>query len=442
MAFDFENLEAQIKERGSMETLENGATLITENIPGSGLVKARLAMHVGSDYEEPEEYGTLHFLEHMAFNGSRLYPDRFKRNVEAGAVGLGLNARTGNTMVTFPVGGKDDGYMLPKNFVQGFRMMSDMAFFPLLTEELLQKERDIIQRERVEGEINLSKDKEKGNRKEVEQRLYSSNPLLLKENILCVGTSESISNMSLEKLREFHSKYFVGKNTLARVIGDLNGNGSKSPLVDMAKEMLMEVPAGEMSPPIEYAEEKPFQGKETIIQKSDFPQNKEVLMYFNVPSFQYKESYALNPLKFILGGDFNGMLFNDLREEKQLVYSLGCGTMGHMKTGYFFIHYTVESEKLDLAMKATESCLSKVKQGLFDEKSMEAFRAAYIPMALEDFQKPRWIEKELRERYDQERFGYQSTSLERLKGIFNVTKQDVVEAANKYLGENRLVVIK
>lgn len=82
-----------------------------------------------------------------------------------------------------------------------------------------------------------------------------------------------------------------------------------------------------------------------------------------------------------------------------------------------------------------------MKKGDFDDRLVDAFRAAYLPNVLSSLQNPGWIYAELLERYDMQRFENESTSLQRLPLAFDVSKTDVVDVANKYLGENRLTVV-
>jgi len=432
MALDFSNLEERIKESGKIQTLDNGVTFISENVPSSGLVSGQIIISAGSAYEKSQDHGIMHFLEHMSFGGSRLYSDRNERNLKSGLIGLDINAQTGPFTVNYPVrGANNSSYLLQQNFSEAFQIVSDMVFFPNIDEESLQREKKVIQRERIESEQRENSPVEKS----VRERNWGNNIHLFNGNL---GTEDSITRIDTQTLRNYHSRFFVGNNTIVGVVGDLN---SGSDLEGVVRENLSEIPSGQKVAPVEILPEKPYNGREVLDFNSYNLKSCDVNLYFQIPPTHSYESNSLALLNYVLGGSFNSLLFQDVREKKGLVYSIGSGIEGHAKTGFLRINYNVAPEYLSYSLQAVDDNLKKLREGSFSETLVDSYKAAYLPKVLFGLQNPGWIFSELFDRYDSERFGFESTGLQRLPLAFDLTKQDVVDVANKYLGEDRLTVV-
>ncbi|MBS1266930.1 MAG: hypothetical protein MAG795_00899 [Candidatus Woesearchaeota archaeon] len=436
MAIDFKNLEQEIRQRGKVQTLENGLTLVSEDVPASGLVTGQIVIYTGSGYEKQEDHGVMHFLEHMSFGGSGLYPDRNSRNLQSGIIGLNINAQTGPFSVMYPVSGANDSqYMLQQNFQQAFRIVSDMVFFPNIDEASLQREMSVVQRERIEHAQREESNPFHEVSKTVQERVFGNNPILAKNSL---GSEESIARITVQTLRDYHSNFFVANNTLVGMVGDLNGTVS---LEGAIGEALTEIPSGERTAPLEIVPEKPYQGREKLDLQSPVPGNANVDIYFQIPPSHSPESHAMTLLSYILGGSPNSLLFQDIRENRGLVYSIVSGIDGHAQTGFLRIQYSVAPDHLDDSLQAVDENIQRLKNGQFNEVLVDAFKAGYLPKVLASLQNPGWIQSELMDRQYVERFGYESTGLQRLESALNLGKQDIVNAANKYLGEDRLTVV-
>lgn len=81
-----------------------------------------------------------------------------------------------------------------------------------------------------------------------------------------------------------------------------------------------------------------------------------------------------------------------------------------------------------------------MKRGCFGETLVDAAKATYIPGILAALKQPGWAQKERMFRHKAKMYGYDETGFDERK-IFSTAKTDVVDAANKYLGENRLIVV-
>lgn len=438
MTFDISKLEEEIKERGNIHQLDNGITVISENNPNSGLVQGSINITAGSLHDAPEDHGVMHFLEHMTFNGSRNYKDPSEMMRRAGIIGLNLNASTSLHSVSFPVhGANKTDYLLQTNALEAFRMIADNAFYPSLDAATLEKERAIVQREREE--------KEHGKRADdpfmmigeaMDQRLYRNNLKIL--NYSQIGTQESIDRITINTLREYHERFFVGENTIVSIGGDLNGTLQRE-----IEKLFDGVPRGVKAPRISYNPEEPFHGRE-VIEFSAPIRSVDVFVYFQIPNNTSEvegNSKSLFGINYVLGAAPHGLLFQDLRERRGLVYSVACNVLDCGSSSYIRIQYKVDSTRLDDSLQAVEENLHAIKNGAFSSDLIKAYKAADIPKALCELRQPGWVYNYLARKHQVEQAGLRWQGFDELRDFLSLKKQDVVDAANKYLTEDRLMFI-
>lgn len=129
--------------------LPNGLTYyIRRNVKPEGKVELKLAVNAGSVLERDDQQGVAHFLEHMAFNGTKNFPKNELTNYlqKAGVrFGADLNAHTSfdETVYDLPISSKDE-----KVLNGGFQVIRDWAGNLLLETEEIDKERGIILEEK------------------------------------------------------------------------------------------------------------------------------------------------------------------------------------------------------------------------------------------------------------------------------------------------------
>ena len=438
MVFDIEALERELKDKGRVYTLDNGLTVVEEDNPGMGLSVGKMGLWAGSAKERPEDAGVMHFLEHMAFNGSREYPNRTERERIAGLLGLDSNASTSHSMVNFPVfGANPSSYLLPGNFGESMRIVTDMMFFPLHREEDIEKERAIIQREREEREGANRGHPFYRQRKVVGSRLYGNNLFLLRE---VIGTEDSIDNLTAARLKEYHEKYFVGNNTVLSLGGELNG---ESGVRKQILEVIGQIPAGERTAWMPIREEEPFDEKEMIRFKSPSPGTATVSFDFHVPHPYHAEGPEIEMLtRVLVGSGLQSLLYRELRERRSLVYGINESEGGHSRTGIRGFNYRVKKEFVDQSLESVGSVIQAVREGKFEEDLIRSIKAALIPQKISEYRNPGWVLRELEYRLNAERMGHEPiSSFENINRFLDMSKEDVVRVANKYLTNRFLLTI-
>ncbi|GEP44005.1 M16 family metallopeptidase [Brevifollis gellanilyticus] len=193
--------------------LENGLRyIILPNEEPPGRASIRFYMDVGSLMEEDDQQGMAHYLEHMAFNGSRHFPggemvEYFQR------LGMGFGADT-NAHTSF----KETVYMLelPKIEIdmlnEGLKLFRDDLDGMALGEKEIDKERGIILSEK------LSRDSIEYRTQIAGYEFALPDSLLPKR--LPIGIEKTIKTMQRQRFVDFYSKWYTPKRATVVAVGD------------------------------------------------------------------------------------------------------------------------------------------------------------------------------------------------------------------------------
>ncbi|MCX6208066.1 MAG: insulinase family protein [Bacteroidetes bacterium] len=195
--------------------LPNGLTYyIRKNVKPEGRVELRLAVNAGSVLEKDNQQGVAHFLEHMAFNGSKNFPKNELTNYlqKAGVrFGADLNAHTGfdETVYELPISSKD-----PVVLQNGYQVIRDWAGNLSLDSKEIDQERGIIL-------------EEKRMRLGAGMRMVAQYfPKMLNNAIygkrLPIGTEEVIKTAPRKAFSDFYNDWYRPNNMAVIVVGDID----------------------------------------------------------------------------------------------------------------------------------------------------------------------------------------------------------------------------
>ncbi|MEZ0390273.1 MAG: M16 family metallopeptidase, partial [Verrucomicrobium sp.] len=196
--------------------LENGLRYVIypNKFPVEHRASIRLFIDAGSLMEDDDQQGMAHFLEHMAFNGSKNFAagtmvERFQR------MGMGFGADT-NAHTSF----RETVYKLElpkvdeKMLTEGFQLFRDDLDGMLLGEGEIDKERGVILSEK------LARDSVETRVMEAGYEFSMPNALLPKR--FPIGKEETIKNMKRSRFVDFYNKWYTPKRAVVVVVGDVD----------------------------------------------------------------------------------------------------------------------------------------------------------------------------------------------------------------------------
>lgn len=320
---------------------------------------------VGGRYESKENKGITHFLEHLAFKGSKKYSCRkIKESIEG--VGGSLNGFTSEELTCYLV-------KLPHAYLDlALDILSDMVINPALPKEEVDKERTVI----IE-EIKMYKDLPQSYVHELLDGLLWPGQSL---GMSISGTVESVSQIKREGLSLFKEQYYIPQNIVISAAGLLDYNKFIK-RVDNIFSCLKDKSINTFSPAKE-AQHKP----QLRLFHKDTEQT-HLALGFHSFKRDHPLRHALGLLHIILGANMSSRLFHEIREKRGLAYEIGSQVKRFQDTGAFIVHAGIDDYKVNEAIKLILRELKKINDklvGIDEFKRAKEFYLGQLLLALED----------------------------------------------------------
>jgi zinc protease len=322
----------------TIRRLPNGLTVIAEQMPLE-VVNLSLWLGVGSAVESDSINGMAHYLEHMIFKGTHdLQAGEFERLIEErGAL---TNAMTSQDYTHFYI------TTAPKDFAALAPLQIQLVMTPRLMASDFERERSVILEEIRRADDNPRHRTYARSMELVFDRLPYRRPVL--------GPTAVIEALQVDQMREFHSIWYQPQNITAVAVGNLPVEDLIATVVE-GFEQLEENRSTRPTPSLEQLRllqtcdlEDPF----TAVRRSLYPDpgltQARLIMSWRVPGMaDLAETYALDVLASILGQGRTSRLVHDLREDRNLVSSIGAGNMTLAHQGVFMVSAQLAADHLE-----------------------------------------------------------------------------------------------
>jgi predicted Zn-dependent peptidase len=280
------------------ELLPSGLSLVTERMDDARSVCIGFWVGTGARDEEPSQAGASHFLEHLLFKGTaERSPSAIAEAVDE--VGGDFNAFTTKEYTSFYI------RLLAEHLPLGLDILSDIMWKPALRATDLEAERQVIL-----DEILMHADEPSDEAAEQSSALLFPDHPLGRE---VLGTQESVSAMSAERIREFFALHYRPGNIVVAVAGDLEHHAVADGLGSRFSG-----PTGGTTPEREPPDDKV---EPLRVTRRATEQAHVVLASRSVNRFD-RRRYALAVLNHVLGGGLSSRLFQEIRERRGLAYSV------------------------------------------------------------------------------------------------------------------------
>jgi len=315
----------------------NGLTIIAEEMPLE-VVNLSLWLGVGSAVESDGINGMAHFLEHMIFKGTHeLQVGQFERLIEER--GAMANAMTSQDYTQFYI------TTAPKDFADLAPLQVQLVMTPRLTEGDFERERPVILEEIRRAEDNPRRRAFARSMELVFDRLPYRRPVL--------GPAAVIENLAVEQMRHFHDTWYQPQNVTAVAVGNLPVEDLIATVADSFEQVQAHRQNGaspaleKLAPPQICELEPPFADIRRAQHDDAALTMARLIMTWRVPGLiDQEKTYGLDVLASILGRGRTSRLVHDLREERQLVASIGCNNMSLAHQGVFTISAKLPVEHL------------------------------------------------------------------------------------------------
>lgn len=294
--------------------LENGIKVITEKIPYLKSVSIGVWVTTGSRDEQPHENGISHFIEHLLFKGTERR-SAFDIAKEIDSVGGTLNAFTGREYTCFYA------KVIDKNLPLAIDLLSDIFLHSLLDPKDVEKERMVILQE-----IKMVEDTPDDYIHDLFNRVcWGEHPL----GFPIFGTTELVQSFHRDQIYRFFKENYPPN----RIIVCAAGNLDHQEVVGRMGETFGRIPSSDRT----RERLRPDPISTTNVWRRDLEQ---VHFCLGTKGLQYNHSlrFASYALNAILGGGMSSRLFQEIRENRGLAYSVYSYLPTYIDTGLFVVY--------------------------------------------------------------------------------------------------------
>ncbi len=286
----------------SSTTAPKGLPIHQLTLPGTRALTVMVAFDAGSRSERPEENGIAHFLEHLVFKGGEKYPHYRDVNGTAERMGGMLNAFTSQDLVAFHI------TVRAERAPEALDLLTDFVGRPLIDADELDKERGVVIQE-----IQRSDDQPSSVAGDlIDKAAFGDHPL----GRTILGPEQHLRSFTRDQVVEFRNRQWSPQRGGAFLVGNLEHLPSETEL----GEFFDRFPAP-ARPEANLA--MPSITPQVLVEQRDTNQSHLRLEYQpQIDARNARQRAALRLYSSILGGSMSSRLFDELREQRGLCYSV------------------------------------------------------------------------------------------------------------------------
>jgi len=315
----------------NLVTMDNNAQILTETVPHVRSVSIGFFVDTGSRYESPDINGSSHFIEHLMFKGTGR---RSAKDIaeELDAVGGQLNAFTTKEYTCYYA------RVLDEHFDLAVDLLGDMLFASKFDPVDIDRERNVILEE-----IKMYEDAPD----ELVHDIFASS--IWRGHSLgqtIIGTADVINGLTREELFNYYKNNYNPGRMIVAVAGNISHDAVMKKL-----RPLFENKEGKARP---RQVNTPVTQRHIVCRSKD---TEQVHLCVGAPGLKidHENIYVMQIINTILGGGLSSRLFQEIREQRGLVYSVYSYHSSYHDTGLFGIYAGLSkqnvNEVLDLIFK-------------------------------------------------------------------------------------------
>ena len=327
-------------------TLPNGLRVLCEQLPHLRSVSMGVWVKAGSILESEHENGLSHLIEHMAFKGTgRRSAKQIAQEMDA--VGGYLNAATSKLCTCYYA------KVIDENLPLAADILSDIVRFPAIDPKELDKERNVVLEE-----ISMTDDSPEDVAYDlIASAMFGKQPL--GQTIL--GPRELIASYTREDILAFRARHYSPMNTCVAIAGNFDLNQVKDLMAQRFGDWTGG--AGEIFP-VNAVNQRP----QTLTADKDTEQAHICLGYRGKPLGD-ADAYPMAVFNSILGGGMSSRLFQRIREESAMAYSVYSAPSAYPHCGDFTIYAAVSPRNVKTVLaQIDEETSLLVREGATQEE--------------------------------------------------------------------------
>ncbi|RLL71358.1 M16 family metallopeptidase [Paenirhodobacter hankyongi] len=328
-------------------TLPNGLRIITEPMPGLASVSVGIWVLAGGRHERPEQNGIAHFLEHMAFKGTKTRTAlQIAEAIED--VGGYINAYTSREMTAFYA------RVLGADVPLALDVISDIVLNPVFDQREIEVERNVILQEigqTLDTPDDIIFDW-------LQEAAYPDQAI----GRTILGPAEKVSRFGREDLSRFVGEHYGPDQMILAAAGDVDHDA----IVKQAEAIF-----GGLSPVRQPA---PQLARWVGSERRELRDLEQVhfALAFEGPTYRDRDLYTAQVYTTAMGGGMSSRLFQKIREERGLCYSIFAQAGAYDDTGMITIYAGTSEEEVASLAALT---IDELKRAAEDMTEAEVARA-------------------------------------------------------------------
>lgn len=330
----------------------NGLRLVVNKMEGMLSVSIGVLVKTGSMNETTDNNGISHFIEHVMFKGTE-NRTAFEISDHIDRIGAQINAFTSKELTCYYTKSTKE------HAEKSLEILSDIFFNSKFDAEELEKEKGVI----IE-EINMSEDSpEEVCLDLLAQSYFGKNGL--GQTIL--GSAKNIKKFTINDIKEYMDKYYTADNVVISVAGNVE--------IDEIIKLVEEYFANNFTNKKSAKQAKTVIPKPFHLYKSKKIEQTHISFAMKGLSVKDKDIDALAISNIIFGGGMSSRLFQKIREELGLAYSVYSYSSQYKDNGILEIYAGVNTSQRDLAVNAIIDELNRFKKEKITEQEFERGKA-------------------------------------------------------------------
>ena len=397
----------------SITQLNNNFTVITDTMPHVESVSINIWVNVGSKYENVNIAGISHFLEHMAFKGTKT---RTALDIAQifDDIGGNFNAHTDREHTVYHV------KTLKRDIKIAVEVLADIILNSQFPQEEIDKEKGVVLQEIYQtndSPTSIIFDK-------YIEAAYPNQ--IFGQSIL--GTPESVNGLSKVDLHNYMDEFYHASNMLLSVAGNI----THKEVIELVSQYFSQIKKSENKP----ADTAVYCGGEY----REIRNLEQIHLVIGFPSVSYKDDqfYTIQILDSVLGNGMSSRLFQKVREELGLVYSISSFNSSYSDSGIFSIYAATDKNNLSQLLTTIASEVKSTTRNL-QENEISRAKDKLISQILMSRESTSARAESLGYYYSH--YNRYITKEELLKKISEITIEDIKNCTNSLLGSNNKITI-
>jgi predicted Zn-dependent peptidase len=337
------------------ETLDNGLPVHRIGLEGTRAVTLLVAFDAGARTERPEENGMAHFLEHLVFKGGEKFATYRDVNETAERLGAVLNAFTSHDLVAFHITARAE------RALEAADLLTDFVGRPRIDAGELDRERGVVIQEIARSHDQPAMLAEHL----IDEAAFGDHPL----GRPVLGPEDHLRTFTRDAIMAFRERRWSGRRAGAFLVGNLDALPSNGAVA----ELFGRFPALPEPPPYDPA---PAFAPQAKVERRDSNQSHLRMIYRpEVGVHDPAERAALAIYATLLGGSMGSRLFDEIREQRGLAYSVNAFDHAFADVPVLQLSAGLDSTKTIEAYRRMREIVTELREDGPSEGEVERARA-------------------------------------------------------------------